>query len=48
MGMSPAIYGPVDDAQSIRTLGRSLDLGMTFLDTAKLRSLFKNAAVDIG
>jgi len=36
MGMSPAIYGPVDDAESIRTLHRSLDLGMTFLDTAEL------------
>jgi len=36
MGMSPAIYGPVDDAKSIRTLRRSLDLGMTFLDTAEL------------
>jgi aryl-alcohol dehydrogenase-like predicted oxidoreductase len=36
MGMSPAIYGPVDDAESIRTLHRSLDLGVNFLDTAEL------------
>jgi aryl-alcohol dehydrogenase-like predicted oxidoreductase len=27
MGMSPKIYGPVDDAESIRTIHRALDLG---------------------
>jgi aryl-alcohol dehydrogenase-like predicted oxidoreductase len=36
MGMSPAIYGPVDDTESIRALHRSLDLGMNFFDTAEL------------
>ena len=36
MGMSPSIYGPVEDTESIRTLHRALDLGMTFLDTAEL------------
>jgi aryl-alcohol dehydrogenase-like predicted oxidoreductase len=36
MGMSPSIYGPVDDAESIRTLHRALDLGITFLDTAEI------------
>lgn len=33
MGMSE-YYGPQDDAQSLRTLERALDLGVTFLDTA--------------
>ncbi|MBI2187964.1 MAG: aldo/keto reductase [Acidobacteria bacterium] len=29
-------YGPVDDAVSLRTLGRALDLGITFFDTSDL------------
>jgi aryl-alcohol dehydrogenase-like predicted oxidoreductase len=33
MGMSQS-YGPGDDQESIRTIHRSLDLGVTFLDTA--------------
>lgn len=33
MGMSE-FYGPRDDAESIATIHRSLDLGMNFLDTA--------------
>ncbi|WP_405715730.1 aldo/keto reductase [Streptomyces xanthophaeus] len=33
MGMSHA-YGPADDAQSIATLHRALDLGVNFLDTS--------------
>src|SRR3954466_973901 len=33
MGMSFA-YGPVDDAESIATLHRALDLGINFWDTA--------------
>ena len=33
MGMSQS-YGPGDDQESIRTIHRSLDLGLTFLDTA--------------
>ncbi len=33
MGMSE-FYGPSDDAQSLATLGRALDLGVTLLDTA--------------
>ena len=33
MGMSE-FYGPSDDAQSLATLGRALELGVTFLDTA--------------
>ncbi len=33
MGMS-AVYGPVDDTESIGVIHRALDLGTTFLDTA--------------
>jgi len=33
MGMSQA-YGPTDDAQSVATLERALDLGVTLVDTA--------------
>jgi aryl-alcohol dehydrogenase-like predicted oxidoreductase len=33
MGMSQG-YGPADDAESITTLHRAVDLGVTFLDTA--------------
>ncbi len=33
MGMSQS-YGPGDDEESIRTIHRALDLGVTFLDTA--------------
>src|SRR4051812_40910124 len=36
MGMSPGVYGPVDATESIRTLHRALDLGITFLDTAEV------------
>jgi aryl-alcohol dehydrogenase-like predicted oxidoreductase len=36
MGMSPGVYGPADDATSIRTIHRALDLGVTFLDTAEI------------
>ncbi len=35
MGMSE-FYGPTDDAQSLATLGRALELGVTFLDTADM------------
>src|SRR5215510_995257 len=33
MGMSQS-YGPGDDDESIRTIHRALDLGLTFFDTA--------------
>ena len=35
MGMSE-FYGPTDDAESIRTIHRALELGVTFIDTADL------------
>ena len=41
MGMSD-FYGPRDDAQSIETIHRALDLGVTFLDTADAYGPFKN------
>src|SRR3712207_159827 len=33
MGMSE-IYGPVDEAEAVRTIHRAIDLGVTMLDTA--------------
>jgi aryl-alcohol dehydrogenase-like predicted oxidoreductase len=32
-GMS-GVYGPADDAESIATIRRSLDIGVNFLDTS--------------
>ncbi|ANL26184.1 aldo/keto reductase protein [Rhizobium phaseoli] len=41
MGMSFA-YGASDDAESIRTLNRAVDLGVTFFDTAEVYGPFTN------
>ena len=41
MGMSE-FYGPGDDAQSIATIHRALDLGVTLLDTADMYGPFTN------
>ena len=41
MGMSD-FYGPRDDAESIATIHRSLELGMTLLDTADMYGPFTN------
>jgi aryl-alcohol dehydrogenase-like predicted oxidoreductase len=41
MGMSE-FYGSADETESIATLHRALDLGMTFLDTADMYGPFKN------
>jgi aryl-alcohol dehydrogenase-like predicted oxidoreductase len=41
MGMS-AFYGQGDDAESIATIHRALELGITFLDTAELYGRGKN------
>jgi aryl-alcohol dehydrogenase-like predicted oxidoreductase len=41
MGMSE-FYGPRDEAESIATIHRALDLGVTFLDTADIYGPFTN------
>src|SRR5256885_12427305 len=41
MGMSE-FYGVASDAESIATIHRALDLGVTFLDTADMYGPFKN------
>ncbi len=41
MGMSE-FYGPGDDAESIRTIHRAMEMGMTFLDTADIYGLGRN------
>ena len=41
MGMSQS-YGPADERESVATVHRALDLGMTFLDTADVYGPFTN------
>src|SRR5687767_5534598 len=41
MGMSQS-YGRGDDGESVATIHRALDLGMTFLDTADMYGPFTN------
>jgi len=36
MGMSPGLYGEVDDDESIATINHALDLGITLIDTANI------------
>jgi aryl-alcohol dehydrogenase-like predicted oxidoreductase len=46
MGMSAFYTGAgVDDAESIRTIHRALDLGITFLDTAEIYGPYANEAL---
>ena len=44
MGMSQS-YGTPDDAESIRTVHRALDLGVTYFDTAEVYGPFTNEAL---
>jgi len=41
MGMSD-FYGPTDDVESVATIHRAIDLGVTFFDTADMYGPFKN------
>jgi aryl-alcohol dehydrogenase-like predicted oxidoreductase len=41
MGMSE-FYGTPDDAESIRTIHRAIELGVTFLDTADMYGVGHN------
>jgi len=41
MGMSQS-YGPADETESIATLHRAIDLGVTFFDTAEVYGPFRN------
>jgi aryl-alcohol dehydrogenase-like predicted oxidoreductase len=41
MGMSE-FYGPFDDAESVATIHRAIDLGITFFDTADMYGPFTN------
>jgi aryl-alcohol dehydrogenase-like predicted oxidoreductase len=41
MGMSE-FYGPIDEGESIRTIHRALDLGVTMLDTADMYGIGEN------
>jgi aryl-alcohol dehydrogenase-like predicted oxidoreductase len=44
MGMSQS-YGPADEAESIATLHRAIELGCTFLDTAEVYGPYVNEAL---
>ena len=44
MGMSD-FYGPADEAKSIETMHRALDLGVNFFDTADIYGPFTNEAL---
>jgi aryl-alcohol dehydrogenase-like predicted oxidoreductase len=45
MGMSAAIYGAADQAESIATLHRAIELGVTLFDTAEVYGPFENEAL---
>jgi aryl-alcohol dehydrogenase-like predicted oxidoreductase len=42
MGMSPGIYGPSDDQESLATIRAALDAGVTFIDTGDFYGMGHN------
>src|SRR3984893_16261707 len=42
MGMSPGIYGPADDAESIATIRAALEAGVTLVDTGDFYGMGHN------
>jgi aryl-alcohol dehydrogenase-like predicted oxidoreductase len=42
MGMSPGIYGPVDDAESIATIRTAIEAGVTLIDTGDFYGMGHN------
>jgi aryl-alcohol dehydrogenase-like predicted oxidoreductase len=42
MGMSPGVYGPADEAESIATIRAALDAGVNFLDTGDFYGMGHN------
>ena len=42
MGMSPGVYGPADEAESIATIHEALDAGINFLDTGDFYGMGHN------
>jgi aryl-alcohol dehydrogenase-like predicted oxidoreductase len=42
MGMSPGVYGPADEAESIATIHAALDAGVNFLDTGDFYGMGHN------
>ena len=42
MGMSPGVYGPSDEAESIATIRAALDAGVTLLDTGDFYGMGHN------
>jgi aryl-alcohol dehydrogenase-like predicted oxidoreductase len=42
MGMSPGIYGPADDAESVATINAALEAGVTLIDTGDFYGMGHN------
>jgi aryl-alcohol dehydrogenase-like predicted oxidoreductase len=42
MGMSPGIYGPADEAESIATIGAAVEAGITLIDTGDFYGMGHN------
>ena len=42
MGMSPGVYGPSDETESIATLRAALDAGITLIDTGDFYGMGHN------